>query len=285
MDDRQLTRVAGIGDARSRWFHEAFGVRTLPELAALDAGEIEQRLRAGTARGVLPARGQIERWVADAARLAADGGEDEPWRELGSFVLQIEARGDERRTVAHHVEEDHTQCFDGLAPTELREWIAGRLAPKPAPEPALAPSAAPAAASGVDELRLTASVRDPAGGPPINVIRRSDPWRVRCEWYIDGPGAAALTGKWRLALLGEGQGPGIEFELPAPSLIALDGRTGPANPYVFAFQLAPGAINLQGRPQAVLDLTVALTHVSGAGTPGSIAAFADLDKILVFRDD
>jgi predicted flap endonuclease-1-like 5' DNA nuclease len=285
MDDKQLTRVVGIGDARARWFDEALGVRTLPQLAALDPGEIEQRLRAGTTRGVLPARGQIERWIADAGRLATAAEGDEPWRELGSFVLQIEACGDERRTVAHHVEEDHTQCFDGLAPTELREWIAERLAPRPAPEPASAPSAAPAAAAGVDELRLTASVRDPAGGPPINVIRRTDPWRVRCEWYIDGPGAAALTGKWRLALLGEGQGPGIEFEQPAPSLIALDGRTGPANPYVFAFDLGPGAINLLGRPQAVLDLTVALTHVSGAGTPGSIAAFADLDKVLVFLDD
>lgn len=285
MDDKQITRVLGIGDARARWFDEALGVRTLPQLAALDPGEIEQRLRAGTTRGVLPARGQIERWIADAARLATAGDEDERWHDLGSFVLQIEARGDERRTVAHHVEEDHTQCFDGLAPTELREWIAERLAPRPAPEPAPAPSVAPAAAAGVDELRLTASVRDPAGGAPINVIRRTDPWRVRCEWYIDGPGAAALTGKWRLALLGEGQGPGIEFEQPAPSLIALDGRTGPANPYVFAFDLGPGAINLLGRPQAVLDLTVALTHVPGAGAPGSIAAFADLDKVLVFRDD
>jgi hypothetical protein len=285
MNGKQLTRVAGIGDARARWFDDAFGVRTLPQLAALDPGEIEQRLRAGTTRGVLPARGQIERWIADAGRMATAAEGDETWRELGSFVLQIEACGDEQRTVAHHVEEDHTKCFDGLAPTELRDWIADRLAPRPAPEPASAPSAAPAAASGVDELRLTASVRDPAGGPPINVIRRSDPWLVRCEWYIDGPGAAALTGKWRLALLGEGQGPGIEFEQPAPSLIALDGRTGPANPYVFAFQLAPGAINLLGRPQAVLDLTVALTHVSGAGTPGSLAAFADLDKVLVFRND
>ena len=284
MNDKQLTLVVGIGDARARWFGEAFGVKTLPQLAALDPDEIDQRLRASTARGVLPAHDQIERWIADAARLAAAADEDEPWRELGSFVLQIEARGDERRTVAHHVEDDLTQCFEGLAPAQLRGWIAERLAPTPAPEPALAPSA-PAVAPGVDELRLTASVRDPAGGPPINVIRRTDPWRVRCEWYIDGPGAATLTGKWRLALLGEGQGPGIEFEQPAPSLIALDGRTGPANPYAFAFQLAPGAINLLGRPQAVLDLTVALTQVSGAGTPGSLAAFADLDKVLVFRDD
>jgi hypothetical protein len=282
VDEKQLTRVVGIGDARARWFEDALGVRTLPQLAALDAGEIEDRLRAGISRGVVPARGQIERWIADAERLAAD--EDEPWRDLGSFVLQIEARGDEQRTVAHHVEADETRCFDGLAPRELRAWIAERIAPKPeVPAP---PTAAPAAAvPGIDELKLVASVRDPAGGPPINVIRRTDLWLVRCEWYIDGPGAAALGGDWRLVLLGEGQGPGIEFEQLAPALIALDGRTGPANPYVFVFQLLPGSIGLAGGPQAVLDLTVALTHVSGSGAPGSLAAFADLDKVLVFRND
>jgi hypothetical protein len=35
----------------------------------------------------------------------------------------------------------------------------------------------------------------------------------------------------------------------------------------------------------VLDLSVALTHVSAAGAPGSLAAFANLDKVLVFRND
>lgn len=283
MDDKQLTRVVGIGDARARWFEQAFGVKTLPQLAALDAGEVEERLRAATSRGVVPVRGQIERWIADAVRLAG-AEDDEPWQDRGSFVLQIEARGDEQRTVAHHVEEDHTRCFDGLAPAELRAWIAERIAPEPEVPAPRAVAAAPAAAPGVDELKLVASVRDPAGGPPINVIRRTDPWLVRCEWYIDGPGAGALAGRWRLALLGEGQGPGIEFEQLAPALIALDGRTGPGNPYVFAFQLSPGAIDLLGRPQAVLDLTVALTHVTASGAPGSLAAFADLDKVLVFKD-
>jgi hypothetical protein len=291
VDDKQLTRVAGIGDARARWLEQSFGVTTLSQLAALDAGDIEQRLRDGTARGVLPARDQIERWVADAGRMAGDADDSvASWHGVGAFVLDVEARDDDaavRRTVAHHVEADESSCFEGVAPAELRRWIAERLAARPAPAPAsdAAPSNAPAATPAVDELRLTASVRDPAGGPPINVIRRTDPWRVRCEWYIDGPGAGALTGKWRLALLGEGQGPGLEFEQPAPALIALDGRTGPANPYVFAFHLAPGAIDLLGRPQAVLDLTVALTYVSGTGAPGSLAAFTDLDKVLVFRDD
>jgi hypothetical protein len=284
VDGKELTRVAGIGDARARWFEETLGVRTLPQLAALDAGDVEERLRAGTSRGVVPAREQIERWIADAERLATDPESTGSWRGVGSFVVEVEVREDDAdalRTVAHHVEDDLTQQFDGLAPTELRRWIADRIAAKPAPP---APPAAPASAPTVDELELVASVRDPAGGPPINVIRRGDPWLVRCEWYIDGPGAATLTGRWRLALLGEGQGPGIEFDQPAPTLIALDGRTGPANPYVFAFHLAPGAVELLGRPQAVLDLTVALSYVSGSGAPGSLAAFADLDKVLVYRN-
>ena len=227
---------------------------------------------------------------------AGDASPSEPaesWRGVGSFVLEIEARegdADTLRTVAHHVEDDLTQQFDGLAPAKLRRWMADRVAPKaadppPAPaEPPPAPSAAPAATRAVDELQLVASVEDPAGGAPTNVIRLGDPWQVRCEWYIDGPGAATLTGNWRVALIGEGQGPGVEVVQQLPPLIPLDGRTGPANPYVLLIALPPNGIDLLGRPQAVLDLTVALTHVDGSGAPGSLAAFAALDKVLVYRD-
>jgi hypothetical protein len=34
----------------------------------------------------------------------------------------------------------------------------------------------------------------------------------------------------------------------------------------------------------VLDLTVALTYIDVANTPGPIAAFVDLDKVMVFQD-
>jgi hypothetical protein len=287
VNDHELTQVVGIGSARARWLQEAFGVRTLPELAALDPADIEQRLRARQARGVMPTRDQIERWIAQAGELA------DSWHGIGSFVLEIEARGDDGnggrslRTVAHHVEDDCTQDFDGVAPPELGEWIDGRLARRPAmpaPPPAAATAAGPALAP-VGELHLDASVRDPSGQAPTNVIRHADPWMVRCVWYVDGPGAGSLAGRWRVELLAEGQGPAIEVELPAPGLIALDGRTGPANPYVFAFHLPAGAVPLMGRPQAVLDLTVALTYLEPAGPPGGLAAFAELEKVMVFRAD
>jgi hypothetical protein len=224
---------------------------------------------------------------------SGDGSADESWRGVGSFVLEIEAQEgepDTLRTVAHHLEDDLTQHFDGLAPAKLRRWMADRIAPKaaePPPAPAAAPpapSAAPMVTPAVDELELVASVLDPAGGAPTNVIRLGDPWQVHCEWYIDGPDAATLTGNWRVALIGEGQGPGVELVDQLPPLIPLDGRTGQANPYTLIFALPPNAIDLLGRPQAVLDLTVAVTHVTGSGAPSSLAAFADLDKVLVYRD-
>jgi Domain of unknown function (DUF4332) len=287
VNDHELTRVVGIGAARARWFEEAFGVRTLSELAALDAADIAERLRARQARGVVPTHEQIDQWIAQAGQLAAS------WRGVGSFVLEIEARDDNGngsrrlRTVAHHVEDDCTQNFDGAAPAELTEWIVGRLAAQPAapaPPSSSAPPAGPALAP-VGELHLVASVRDPSGQAPTNVIRHGDPWMVRCVWYVDGPGAGSLAGRWRVELLGEGQGPAIEVELPAPALITLDGRTGPANPYVLAFNVPAGSIALLGRPQAVLDLTVALTYLDPAGTPGPLAAFAVLEKVMVFRAD
>jgi hypothetical protein len=132
--------------------------------------------------------------------------------------------------------------------------------------------------------QLSAQVVDPVGNAPINVIRRSDPFAVTAQWFLDGPLASSLGGKWRVELLGEGQGPAIEFELPAPALIPLDGRTGSGAPYSTAFNLPANSINLVGRPQAVLDLTVALTYIDVANTPGPIAAFVDLDKVMVFQD-
>jgi hypothetical protein len=132
--------------------------------------------------------------------------------------------------------------------------------------------------------QLNATVVDPVGDAPTNVIRRSDPFEVRCEWFVDGPLAPALGGKWRVELLGEGQGPAIEFELPGPALIALDGRTGPGSPYTSVFSIPANSVNLLGRPQAVVDLTVALTYIDVANQPGPIAAFVDLDKVMVFED-
>jgi hypothetical protein len=278
MDDTELIRVAGIGHARARWFEETFGVRTLPELAALDAAQIEDRLRATQPRGVLPARSQIERWIVDAEQLG------EQWRAVASFVLEVEARDDgestdpSMRTIAHHVEGDRTQTFDGLAPPQLRAWITDRLQPPPPPRHA---GATPP--PGVTELHLKASVGDAAGGPPLNVIRSTDPWVVSCAWYIDGPAAGSLAGRWRVELLAEGQGPAAELDLPAAGLIEVDGRTGPSHPYVFTFYLSSGAVDLLGRPQAVLDLTIALTYIDVASTPGPIAAFVDLDKVVIFR--
>jgi len=132
--------------------------------------------------------------------------------------------------------------------------------------------------------QLDAVVVDPVGNAPTNVVRRSDPFRVDCRWFLDGPLASSLGGKWRVELLAEGQGPAIEVEVPAPALIPLDGRTGPGTPYTTSILVPANSVNLGGSPQAVLDLTIALTYIDVANTPGPIAAFVDLDKVMVFQD-
>jgi hypothetical protein len=132
--------------------------------------------------------------------------------------------------------------------------------------------------------QFEAIVVDPVGDAPTNVIRRSDPFRVDCRWFIDGPLASSLGGQWHLELIVEGQGTALELEVPAPLNIPLDGRTGPGTPYTTSFNIPANSVNLLGRPQAVLDLTVALTYLDVANTPGPIAAFVDLDKVMVFQD-
>jgi hypothetical protein len=132
--------------------------------------------------------------------------------------------------------------------------------------------------------QLNAVVVDPVGNAPTNVVRRSDPFRVDCSCFLDGPLASSLGGKWRVELLAEGQGPAIEVEIPAPALVPLDGRTGSGTPYTTSILIPANSVNLGGSPQAVLDLTIALTYIDVANTPGPIAAFVDLDKVMVFQD-
>jgi hypothetical protein len=135
--------------------------------------------------------------------------------------------------------------------------------------------------------QITANVFDP-GNAPTNVIRNNQTWSVRCEWFLDGPLAQALGGQWTIQLLAEGQSNTLEFTDASPDFrnyVQLDGRSGPGNPYRARFDFPAGSLNMQGRPQQVLDLTVALTHVDLANTPGPIAGFVELGKVMVYEAD
>jgi hypothetical protein len=130
---------------------------------------------------------------------------------------------------------------------------------------------------------LSANVNDPAGAP-INVLRSNQAWSVDCSWFLDGNAGQAIGGSWRIKLIAEGQGLDIEGQT-VPQVIALDGRVGAANPYTASFQFGPNSVPLGGDAEAVLDLTVVLTHVDLANTPGPLAAFVDLDKVMVYAAD
>jgi hypothetical protein len=62
-----LTVIKGIGPVRQQWLQETLDVRTVPELAALSADELETRLKAA---GQVVSRHEIERWLTQARELA-----------------------------------------------------------------------------------------------------------------------------------------------------------------------------------------------------------------------
>ncbi len=68
-DRDDLTQIRGIGEARQQWFNETFNVYTFRALADLSVDDIEERTRA--AGRSTTSRKDIEKWVAEAAALAA----------------------------------------------------------------------------------------------------------------------------------------------------------------------------------------------------------------------
>ena len=61
----------------------------------------------------------------------------------------------------------------------------------------------------------------------------------------------------------------------------LDGRTGSATPYTASIPLT-GTFNLNGHDSQVYDVSVTLNYHDQAGKPGPMAAFVDMDKLMVY---
>lgn len=61
---------------------------------------------------------------------------------------------------------------------------------------------------------LSTEVLDPHGiTPPVTIIRTSDLWKVKADWYIQGPAAPLISGKWTWRVFAESIGAGPELEL------------------------------------------------------------------------
>ena len=104
-----------------------------------------------------------------------------------------------------------------------------------------------------------------------------DPCAVRAEWFLEGPIAPSLNGRWRLQVALEPAGEqGAEMVLPAVSVDHGDGTPSGAYPdqrMSFRERVAVPA------PEGPSRCSVTLTYLTPAGTPGPFAAVIDLGLI------
>ena len=124
---------------------------------------------------------------------------------------------------------------------------------------------------------------DPAGNGLPNIVRVSETFSIDASWYIDGTFAPLLGGTWYLqATFQSADDVQGEFFQPVPPIaVTLDGRTGSATPYTASIPLT-GTFNLNGHDSQVYDVSVTLNYHDQAGNPGPMAAFVDMDKLMVY---
>ncbi|MGD9696783.1 MAG: hypothetical protein AB7V42_14125 [Thermoleophilia bacterium] len=139
----------------------------------------------------------------------------------------------------------------------------------------------------INASEFDAHVNDPSG-TPTNVIRTEDAWSVDCTWYVQGPIADLLQGRWRLQVGLESIGTGPELVTPAVfrDYQATGTLTGAFPNQRMSFSasvdFAPGTPALGGAPDVAFQATAMLTFLTPAGTPGPFAAVYDLGIIQVF---
>jgi hypothetical protein len=133
-----------------------------------------------------------------------------------------------------------------------------------------------------------AVISDPASGTPTNVIRREDAWSVHATWYLQGPVATLLDGRWRLLVALESIGPGPEM-VSAPVFRGYQSQgtlsgTYPTQRMSFDAQVnfPAGSPGTAGQSSVTYKATAYLSYITPAGTPGPFAAVYDLGVIEVF---
>lgn len=135
---------------------------------------------------------------------------------------------------------------------------------------------------------FTAVLQDSSGVPPTDVIRTSDAFSIKCTWYIDGGLASSLGGTWYVQAAFESIGPGAEFR-STEQPVALDGRSGPSDPYEFSLTFPAGATFPNGLPKVdagersePYQVTVLLSHADVKGNPGPMAASVNLEELTIY---
>jgi len=188
-----VTVIKGIGPATETWLKQTLDVRTLKDLAALDAERIEQGLNGQNGP---VSSSQVNEWATQAQELIGatgpakrGGGSDdsirdrqpEPrqnkWKPLATFVVEFQSR-----TGANGVEEKQTKCqqdetaqeekWPGIEGEGLLRWMLDQIGeskpvkPEQAATPEQAPLLSPSAASQKPAVETQLSEPRPAVAPP-----------------------------------------------------------------------------------------------------------------------
>lgn len=135
-----LTVLKGIGPARQQWLRTSFDVQTFADLAALAPEDIEARLKKD---GQIARRRSIEEWIGQAKVLAEQAVENDvqivsatlphsTWRPFASFVVEMQARQDEKRawamrTAVQHIEADNDATWHGVDTEKLYHWMGTQI--------------------------------------------------------------------------------------------------------------------------------------------------------------
>lgn len=133
---------------------------------------------------------------------------------------------------------------------------------------------------------LDAKIVDVAGNGLPSIVRANEEWRIDASWYLDGTFASSIAGSWRLQAQLQGSDDVVtELRRPVnPLVIALDQRTGSANPYTGQIVFPAGEFSglLATRDSIVFDIVVTLNFRDVANAPGPMAAFVNLGQLQVY---
>ncbi len=125
---------------------------------------------------------------------------------------------------------------------------------------------------------ITATVENPAGVAPTNIVRMNTPWQVKVDWTLDGSGLNMLAGSWNVTVVVEGIGNIFEGIVGTNNAIQIpealvNGGTATATGLAYTCTI-PVAANLV--PDAgVYKLVTIITSLTAAGAPGSFAGFEE----------
>ena len=136
---------------------------------------------------------------------------------------------------------------------------------------------------------FTATMHDPSGHvPEITIIRRSDPWRVKAKWAVEGSGVSGLasTATWILTVLVESLGKGFEDQVAQKTVVV--GAAASSHKYeewidINAASTFKDGANNEVFTEGPYKVTVTLTLKNGTA-PVGIAGYHEFPAVVQFYD-